>query len=147
MEKLDILLIEDNLNDAELAIRAIEKNNPSLQIDHISDGEDALDYLRKHGNPQQNNHRSLPKLILLDLKLPKVDGFEVLRTIRSIPETKLIPVVILSSSGEERDILECYQLGANSYLVKPVAFDQFVETVAEVGRYWLGFNLTINSKD
>lgn len=147
MEKLDILLVEDNLNDAELAIRAIKKNNPSHLIEHISDGEDALEYFRKIADPSQNNQRSLPKLILLDLKLPKVDGFEVLRTIRSIPETKLIPVVILSSSGEERDILECYQSGANSYLVKPVAFDQYVETVAEVSRYWLGFNLAVISKD
>lgn len=147
MEKLDILLVEDNLNDAELAIRALKKNNASHLIEHISDGEDALEYLRKFKDNKQSDTRSLPRLILLDLKLPKVDGFEVLRTIRSIPETKLIPVVILSSSGEERDILECYQAGANSYLVKPVAFDHFVETVAEIGRYWLGFNLTPISKD
>lgn len=142
MGKLDILLIEDNLNDAELAMRALLKNNPSFSIEHIADGEEALVYLKKLGDLSAVNQFSIPKLILLDLKLPKIDGFEILKTIRSSDKTKLIPVVIFSSSAEEKDILECYTLGSNSYMVKPVAFDHFMEAVAEIGRYWLGFNMT-----
>ncbi len=147
MGKLDILLIEDNLNDAELAIRALQKPNPSFTIEHIADGEEALVYLKKLGDFPTANQSSLPRLILLDLKLPKIDGFEILKTIRSSDHTKLIPVVIFSSSAEEKDVLDCYTLGANSYMVKPVAFDHFMEAVAEIGRYWLGFNLVPNRED
>lgn len=139
---LEILLIEDNLNDAELAIRALKKNNLAKNILHLSDGEEALDFICAKGNFADRDQAKTPKFILLDLKLPKVDGFEVLKTIRQHEPSRLIPVVILSSSGEERDIQECYRLGVNSYVVKPVAFDIFVETVYNLGKYWLQSNLT-----
>ena len=140
--ELEILLIEDNLNDAELAIRALKKNNLAKNILHLSDGEEALDFICAKGNFTDRDQTKPPRLILLDLKLPKVDGFEVLKTIREHEPSRLIPVVILSSSGEERDIQECYRLGVNSYVVKPVAFDTFVETVNNLGKYWLQSNLT-----
>lgn len=140
--ELEILLIEDNLNDAELAIRALKKNNLAKNILHLSDGEEALDFICAKGKYADRDQSKTPKLILLDLKLPKVDGFEVLKTIRENEPSKLLPVVILSSSGEERDVLECYKLGVNSYVVKPVAFDTFVETVYNLGKYWLQSNLT-----
>jgi two-component system response regulator len=132
---VDILLIEDNPNDAELAIRALKKNNLSNSILHLQDGEEALDYLfsAEHAS-------AFPKLILLDIKMPKVDGIEVLRKIKSDEQRKVIPVVLLTSSKEERDIIESYRLGVNAYIVKPVEFDKFIKAVADLGFFWLILN-------
>lgn len=136
-QTVEILLVEDNPNDLELAIHAFQKHNFANTIEVARDGQEALDYLlggngRAAGTP--------PKVILLDLKLPKVDGLEVLRQIRADPVLKHLPVVILTSSREERDIVESYNLGVNSYIVKPVDFDKFVDTVQTLGLYWLLLN-------
>lgn len=143
MENLDaveILLVEDNPNDAEMALRALKKNNLANNVLVVSDGEEALDFLYGRGKFLNQNINNRPKIILLDLKLPKVDGKEVLRVIKSDPEKKVIPVIVLTSSREERDIVESYELGVNSYIVKPVDFDKFVEAVKELGLYWLLMN-------
>ena len=132
---VDILLIEDNPNDAELAIRALKKNNLSNSILHLQDGEEALDYLFSAEHPT-----AFPKLILLDIKMPKVDGIEVLRKIKSDEQRKVIPVVLLTSSKEERDIIESYRLGVNAYIVKPVEFEKFIKAVADLGFFWLILN-------
>jgi two-component system response regulator len=134
-QPVDILLIEDNPNDAELAIRALKKNNLSNSILHLQDGEEALEYLFAAEHPS-----SFPKLILLDIKMPKVDGIEVLRKIKSDEQRKVIPVVLLTSSKEERDIIESYRLGVNAYIVKPVEFDKFIKAVADLGFFWLILN-------
>jgi two-component system, response regulator len=139
----EILLVEDNLNDAELAIRALMMNHPDRIIVHVQDGEEALNYFfPKTPHSMEVNDR-LPSLVLLDLKLPKVDGFEVLKILKNHPVTRLIPVVILSSSAEKKDILESYQQGANSYIVKPVDFDDYRETISSLGNYWLNNNQTV----
>jgi len=143
MENLDaveILLVEDNPNDAEMALRALKKNNLANNVLVVSDGEEALDFLYGRGKFLNKNINNRPKIILLDLKLPKIDGKEVLRVIKSDPEKKVIPVIVLTSSREERDIVESYELGVNSYIVKPVDFDKFVEAVKELGLYWLLMN-------
>jgi two-component system response regulator len=132
---VDILLIEDNPNDAELAMRALKKNNLSNSILHLQDGEEALDYLFSTEHPS-----AFPKLILLDIKMPKVDCIEVLRKIKSDEQRKVIPVVLLTSSKEERDIIESYRLGVNAYIVKPVEFDKFIKAVADLGFFWLILN-------
>jgi two-component system, response regulator len=136
----EILLVEDNLNDAELAIRALKMNYPDRNIVHVQDGEEALNYFfpKSQGTHKVNN--KLPRLVLLDLKLPKVDGFEVLKILKNHSITRLIPVVILSSSAEKKDILQSYLQGANSYIVKPVDFDAFRETISNLGYYWLNSN-------
>jgi CheY-like chemotaxis protein len=138
-ENVDILLVEDDPADAELTIRALRKGNLANHITWVKDGAQALEFIFRTGayaeRPDQN-----PKLILLDLKLPKVDGSEVLKRIRADERTRLIPVVMMSSSAEGRDIAESYKLGVNSYVVKPVEFDQFSETVAKAGFYWLLVN-------
>jgi len=140
-EKVDILLVEDNASDAELAMRALRKGKLANGITWVKDGAEALEFIFRDGayagRPDQ-----LPRLILLDLKLPKVDGIEVLRRIKSDERAKTIPVVALTSSAEERDIVESYKLGVNSYLVKPVEFEQFSETVAQAGFYWMLMNKT-----
>jgi two-component system response regulator len=130
---VEILLVEDNHNDAELAIRALKKNNLANHLLHLEDGAQALDFLFDENN-------RMPKLILLDLKMPKVDGLEVMRKLKSDERRKVIPVVVLTSSKEETDIVETYKLGVNAYIVKPVDFDQFVKAVAEVGLFWLLLN-------
>jgi two-component system, response regulator len=132
---IDILLIEDNPNDAELAMRALKKNNLSNSILHLQDGEEALNYLFA-----DENATNFPKLILLDIKMPKVDGIEVLRKIKSDEKRKIIPVVLLTSSREERDIVESYRVGVNAYIVKPVEFDKFVKAVSDLGFFWLILN-------
>ena len=137
---LEILLIEDNLNDAELSLYALRKFKIANHIHHARDGAEALEYIfgsELSGSklPAQN-----PRLILLDLKLPKVDGLEVLRKLKANELTRTIPVVILTSSREERDIIESYSLGVNSYIVKPIDFEQFTEAVRDVGSYWLLLN-------
>ena len=135
--RVEILLVEDNPNDVELALHAFEHNHFANRIEVARDGQEALDYLMG-GNGREP--AIPPKLILLDLKLPKVDGLQVLRHIRADPGLRHQPVVILTSSREERDIVESYDLGVNSYIVKPVDFDKFVETVQTLGMYWLLLN-------
>jgi|SRR5688572_7220857 two-component system response regulator len=130
---VEILLIEDNPDDAGLAIRALKKNNLANNLLHLQDGEEAIDFLF-------NDNNQMPKLILLDLKMPKIDGIEVLRKLKSDERKKVIPIVVLTSSKEERDIVESYKLGVNAYIVKPVDFDQFVKAVTEVGLFWLILN-------
>jgi CheY-like chemotaxis protein len=134
-EHVEILLVEDNPTDAELAMRALRKKNLANNLVWVKDGVEALDFIFCRGQ-YENRANLTPRLILLDLKLPKVDGIEVLRTIKSDPKTRTIPVVMLTSSHEERDIIESYQLGVNSYIVKPVDFDKFLEMVSQVGLYW-----------
>ena len=136
-ETVEILLVEDNPNDLELALHAFEKHKFANRIEVARDGLEALDYLLG-GNGRLPGAR--PRVVLLDLKLPKVDGLQVLREIRSTPGLAHLPVVILTSSREERDIVESYDLGVNSYIVKPVDFDKFVDTVQTLGLYWLLLN-------
>ena len=132
-----ILLVEDNPNDIELTLHAFETHHLSNRVHVARDGAEALDFL--YGD-RASEIIPLPKVILLDLKLPKVDGLEVLREIRSRPETHTIPVVVLTSSREERDVVESYELGVNSYITKPIDFDKFIETVRTLGLYWLLLN-------
>lgn len=134
-EYVDILLVEDNPTDAELAIRALRKKNLANNLVWVRDGAEALDYVFCKGQYEGRNNGT-PKLILLDLKLPKVDGIEVLRAVKADPEARSVPVVMLTSSQEERDIVDSYKLGVNSYIVKPVDFDKFLEMVSQVGLYW-----------
>jgi DNA-binding response OmpR family regulator len=134
-EYVEILLVEDNPTDAELAIRALRKKNLANNLVWVRDGEEALDFVFCRGQYQGRNNGT-PKLILLDLKLPKVDGIDVLREIKAHAEVRSIPIVMLTSSQEERDMVESYQLGVNSYVVKPVDFEKFLEMVAQVGLYW-----------
>jgi two-component system response regulator len=136
----DILLVEDSPDDAELTIRALKKNNLANKLVHVSDGEEALDYLFCRGKFSLRTIGKGPRLILLDLKLPKVDGLEVLREVKGNPLTASTPVVVLTSSKEERDIVDSYKLGVNSYIVKPVDFRQFVDAVKDLGMYWLVLN-------
>jgi len=136
-----ILLVEDNTDDQELTLRAFQKNNISNQVVLMRDGEEALDYLFGTG-PDGRRRHALPQVVLLDLKLPKVDGLDVLRRIRASEDTRLLPVVILTSSKEEQDILAGYRLGANSYVRKPVNFDEFVGAARQLGLYWLLLNET-----
>jgi CheY-like chemotaxis protein len=139
-ETVEILLVEDNPDDATLALRALRKGNVTTKIEHVIDGEQALDFLFCAGAYAERNPENRPKLILLDLKLPKVDGLEVLQRIKADVATRTIPVVMLTSSREERDLVESYQLGVNSYVVKPVDFEQFSEAVRQLGLYWLLLN-------
>jgi two-component system response regulator len=131
-ELVDILLVEDNPNDAELTQRALKKTNLDAHLAIARDGAEALDYL--------SSNAPKPRVIFLDLKLPKIDGIEVLRRARAEERTKAIPVVVLTSSQEEKDISECYKLGANSYVVKPVEFDLFYKAIADLATYWLVLN-------
>lgn len=140
LNEVEILIVEDNPNDAEMALRALKKNKLTNNVLMVDDGEDALDFIFRRGEYSGRNNESAPKMILLDLKLPKVNGLEVLREIKSNPETKMIPVIVLTSSKEESDIVESYKLGVNSYIVKPVDFDKFVDAVRELGLYWLLLN-------
>jgi two-component system, response regulator len=131
---VEILLVEDNQDDAELTVRALKKYNLANNLLHLQDGEEALNFLFS------SNIGNMPKIILLDIKMPKVDGIEVLRKIKNDPYRKIIPVVVLTSSKEERDIIESYKLGVNAYIVKPVEFDKFVKAVSEIGFFWLILN-------
>jgi len=137
---VEILLVEDNPEDAELAMRALKKNNLANNIVHVSDGEEALDFIFARGAYGGRQIENGPKVILLDLKLPKVDGLEVLKAVKNDPKTRVIPVVVLTSSKEEKDIVESYRLGVNSYIPKPVNFDKFVEAIKTFGLYWLLLN-------
>ncbi len=137
---VEVLLIEDNPCDAELALRALEKNQLANAIVHVSDGAEALDFLYARNGYADRNKANRPKLVLLDLKLPKVDGLEVLRALKSDPELRAIPVVVLTTSREESDLKTGYDLGANSYIVKPVDFPKFVDAIRQLGFYWLLIN-------
>ena len=139
-DAVEILLVEDNPDDAALALRALRKINIVHHVVHVEDGEAALDFLLcrgKYANRQPGNY---PKVILLDLKLPKIDGLEVLQQLKADTQTRMIPVVMLTSSREDRDLDKSYQLGANSYVVKPVDFHQFAEAIRQLGFYWLLVN-------
>jgi len=140
MDKKIILLVEDNPDDVDLTIRALKKNKILNEVVVASDGAEALDYLFGTGKYAGRDLSIIPQLILLDLKLPKIDGLEVLKRIRAGERTELLPVVILTSSKEEQDIVNGYKLGANSYIRKPVDFNQFVEAVKYLGLYWLVLN-------
>ncbi len=135
---VQILLVEDNPSDAELALHALRKHNLANKVDWVKDGEEALDYLFHRG--VYAHKKGLPKVVLLDLRLPKLDGIDVLRALRHNPETHELPVVVLTSSKEERDVVETYEMGVNSYVSKPVAFKEFAETVASLGLYWAIIN-------
>ncbi len=137
---VEILLVEDNPNDEELAMHALKKNNLANPIKVVRDGAEALEYIFGTGAYAGRELNPAPKVILLDLKLPKVDGLEVLKRIKSDERTRSIPVVVLTSSSEERDIVESYRLGVNSYVTKPVDFEQFTEAVRQMGLYWLLLN-------
>ena len=137
LKEFEILLVEDDPSDAELTLRALRQNNLANKVRWLKDGEEALDYLFRRGAHAGRDGGSLPKLIMLDIKMPKVDGIEVLRKLKERPETRTIPVVVMTSSNEEQDVLETYRLGVNSYIVKPVGFEAFLETVAKIGLYWV----------
>lgn len=136
---VDILLVEDNPNDAELAIRALRKHNLANHLEWVKDGAAALDFLFQRGD-YAGRSSTLPKVVLLDLRLPRVDGIEVLSQVRAHPETRDLPVVVLTSSKEERDLIATYELGVNSFVAKPIAFDEFARTVADLGMYWVLVN-------
>ncbi len=137
---VDLLLVEDNPDDVELTLHAFKKINISNPVHVVRDGAEALEFLFCTGAYAHRKIQDSPKVVLLDLKLPKVDGLEVLRCIRADPRTKSMPVVILTTSREERDIVSSYELGVNSYIVKPVDFEQFVEATRTLGLYWLLLN-------
>jgi two-component system, response regulator len=139
-EKVEILLVEDNPNDVELTLHALKKSHLTNNIHVVRDGEEALDFFFGNADADPNKKVPGPKVILLDLKLPKIDGMEVLRKLKGNPATRSIPVVVLTSSNEERDIVETYSLGVNSYIVKPVDFAKFVQSMHTLGMYWLMLN-------
>lgn len=136
-DEVEILLAEDNSRDAEMTMRALKKINLSNKLHWVKDGEEAMDYLLGTGKYEGRDAGNAPKLILLDIKMPKIDGIEVLRRIKSSEGLRKIPVVVMTSSNEERDVMDTYELGVNSYIVKPVQFPAFVETVANIGLYWI----------
>lgn len=140
-ELLNILLVEDNEDHAELVLRNFADNHVANRIFHVKDGEEALDYLLHRGVYTEPGLSPTPNLILLDLRLPKVDGLEVLQTIKSNESLRTIPVVVLTSSAAEKDVAMAYSANANSYLVKPVDFDKFMQLMKDLGFYWLGWNI------
>ena len=139
-QSADILIVEDNQNDALLTIRSLKQHNLASSLVHVTDGQAAVDYLFAKGAYSERNPLNLPKVVLLDLKLPKLNGLEVLSLIRADGRTKILPVVILTSSQEESDLIESYKLGVNSYIVKPVEFENFSKAIVDVGLYWLMLN-------
>lgn len=142
LNEVEILLVEDNPNDAELALRALKKRNLANRVLHVKDGAEALEFLFADGSYNERQIEHAPRVVLLDLKLPKVDGLEVLRQIKADERTKAIPVVVLTSSREDSDLTECYKLGVNSYIVKPVEFENFSKVISELGFYWMLLNQT-----
>lgn len=138
--EIEILLVEDNPNDAELTLRALKKRHLANRIVHLKNGEEALNFIHGKHEFEGRDVNNQPKLVLLDLKMPKVDGIEVLRNLKSDAATKTIPVVVLTSSKEDPDIKICYELGVNSYIVKPVGFEAFVKAISELGFYWMLLN-------
>ena len=139
-EVIEVLLIEDSDADANLALRSLKKNHLANNLIRLEDGEQALDFLFGKGEYQGRSVENTPRVILLDLKMPKVDGIEVLKAIREDDRTKHIPVVVLTSSKEEQDIVKSYELGVNSYIVKPVDFQKFIDSIKDIGLYWLVLN-------
>ena len=139
-EPLDILLIEDNLAHAEMVIRSLEEHHIANRVCHVSDGQTALDYLCRQGQFADPGDSPRPHLILLDLRLPKVNGLQVLKTIKHDPKLLQIPVVVLTTSNAERDLLTAYESYANSYLVKPIDFEKFTNLIKDLGFYWLAWN-------
>lgn len=138
--EIEIVLVEDNMNDAEMTIRVLKKNCLNNNIIHLKDGAEALDYIFAEGEYSDRNILDTPKVVFLDLKMPRVNGIQVLERIKGDDRTKKIPVVVLTSSNEDPDIKTCFDLGANSYVVKPVQFEKFIKAVAELGIYWLILN-------
>jgi CheY-like chemotaxis protein len=139
-DEVQILLVEDNPADAELALHALKKSKIANHILHLVDGAEALDFLFSRGDYSGRSAMAHPWMVLLDLKLPKVDGLQVLKEVKENPATKAIPIILLTSSSEERDLVASYQLGANSYIQKPVNFSEFQEVVRQLGMYWLLVN-------
>jgi two-component system response regulator len=137
---IEILLVEDNANDVELTLHALAKHNLANKIHVVRDGEEAMDFLFCRGPFSDRTFDQAPKVVLLDLKLPKVDGLEVLRAVKSDARTKAVPVVVMTSSRQQRDMLESYQLGVNSYIQKPINFGEFQEVIRQLGYYWLAVN-------
>jgi len=142
--EIEILFIEDNPHEAELTIRGLKKHNLVNKLKHIDDGAEALDFIFSRGVYTDRENSPNPKLIILDLKLPKVDGLEILRQLKADEKTRVIPVVVLTSSQEEKDVVESYRLGVNSYIVKPVNFESFGKAVADLGLYWVILNHSTN---
>jgi two-component system, response regulator len=140
MNTVEIILVEDTLSDAELTIRALKKQNLADKLVHLKDGEKALEFLFGEGEFKERALSDLPKLVLLDLKMPKVNGLEVLARLKAENRTKKVPVIVLTSSKEDTDVEACYRLGANSYIVKPVNFDDFSKVVSDIGLYWIQLN-------
>ena len=140
VNEVEILLVEDNIHDAELTIRSLKKVNLANNLFHVKDGEEALDFIFAKGEFAGRQITNRPKVILLDIKMPKVDGIEVLKQIKANAITKTIPVVIMTSSREEQDIITSYKLGVNSYVVKPVNFEAFAKAICDLGFYWLIIN-------
>ena len=136
-QPVEILLVEDNPADAEMTLRALRRNNLANKVHWVKDGEQALEFMFRTGAYAGRDPVTVPKLIMLDIKMPKVDGIEVLRRVKANEETRQVPVVVMTSSNEERDVVESYRLGVNSYIVKPVQFESFLETVANIGLYWV----------
>ena len=143
---VEILLVEDNPNDAELTIRALKKKNLANTIIHLKDGAEALEYIFCTGKYADRDINNKPKAILLDLKMPKVNGLEVLERVKADARTRSIPIIVLTSSNEDPDVKKCYDMGVNSYIVKPVGFDNFTKAVAELGFYWLLLNQAPNNR-
>lgn len=140
MNEVEILLVEDNPNDVEMTMRALKENNLANHVVVATDGEEALDFIFARGAFSDRKVENGPKVVILDLKLPKVDGLEVLRALKGDARTNVIPVVVMTSSKEESDIVTSYRLGVNSYIVKPVDFDKFIAAVKDLGLYWLLLN-------
>jgi two-component system response regulator len=137
LNEVEILLVEDNMSDAELVIRALRKVRLANNVVHLKDGAEALEFLFGKGEYTERDVKNVPKVILLDIKMPRVDGIEVLRQLKDNADTRMIPVVIMTSSKEENDIIASYKLGVNSFVVKPVDFDSFAKAVSELGLYWV----------
>lgn len=143
LNEVEVLLVEDNPSDAELTMRALKKRNLANRLFHAKDGAEAIDFLFAQGSFADRRIENGPKVVLLDLKLPKIDGLEVLQRIKSDERTKKIPVVVMTSSREDRDLVTCYERGVNGYVVKPVEFEDFSRAVSELGFYWLLLNETV----
>lgn len=140
IHNIEVLLVEDSDEDAELVIRSLKKHNLGNNLVHVSDGVEALDFIFARGEFSDRSVGDIPKVILMDLKMPKMDGLQVLKEIKKDDRTKMIPVIMMTSSKEEKDIIDSYQLGVNSFIVKPVGFENFSKAVAEFGMYWLLIN-------
>lgn len=141
---VDVLLIEDNFTDADLTLRALKKRNVSLNVVHLEDGVQALDYLFPQGSFSEGEKENFPKLILMDLQLPKINGHEVLKRIKQSEATKMIPILIFTSSNQQKDILECYQSGTNGYMVKALDFEEYIQQISKAVDFWIDINYTAN---